>query len=199
MVLDHEIAGSIPVKATVGGYMQTQWFTADEHYGHANIIEFADRGVERKFVSTEEMDEELIKRNNEIVGKRDIVYHLGDFCWDKRERALEILSRLKGDHRFLVGNHDRWMKKNEYPHLIEISPWGQSIVLSHYAMRVWNKSHFNSWNLYGHSHGMLPGIGKQMDVGVDTNNYYPYSFQQIVEIMEKKENNINFLAYEGRR
>ena len=32
----------------------------------------------------------------------------------------------------------------------------QDIVLCHYAMRVWQKSHYGAWMLYGHSHGTLP-------------------------------------------
>jgi len=36
------------------------FFTADEHYGHANIIRYCDR----PFASVEEMDAEIIQRNN---------------------------------------------------------------------------------------------------------------------------------------
>ena len=32
----------------------------------------------------------------------------------------------------------------------------QLVVLCHYAMRVWDRSHYGSWHLYGHSHGNLP-------------------------------------------
>jgi hypothetical protein len=34
--------------------------------------------------------------------------------------------------------------------------FGQPIVLCHYAMRVWNRSHHGAWHLYGHSRGNLP-------------------------------------------
>ncbi len=39
----------------------------------------------------------------------------------------------------------------------------------------------------------LPPEGKQYDVGVDCNNFYPVSFVQIVEIMKTKEDNFNFI------
>jgi len=32
--------------------------------------------------------------------------------------------------------------------------------------------------------GTLKGIGKSMDVGVDTNNLYPYHLDEIIEIMK---------------
>jgi calcineurin-like phosphoesterase family protein len=57
-------------------------------------------------------------------------------------------------------------------------------------LRVWNKSHHNSWHLYGHSHGSLPPHGKSVDVGVDckeiTSEYRPLSFKEIKKYMDKR-------------
>ena len=60
-------------------------------------------------------------------------------------------------------------------------------------MRVWARSHYNSIHLYGHSHGRLDGIGKSMDIGVDTNNFYPYSLDDILKIMKTKPDNPNII------
>jgi len=46
-------------------------------------------------------------------------------------------------------------------------------------MRSWNKSIHGSWNLHGHSHGMLEPLTNQYDVGVDNNNYYPVNLDTI--------------------
>lgn len=55
------------------------------------------------------------------------------------------------------------------------------LFCSHYAHRVWPKSHHGSLHLYGHSHGTLPDSGnRSMDVGVDTNKFRPYSLEDIV-------------------
>ncbi len=60
---------------------------------------------------------------------------------------------------FIIGNHDssniiRIANENcaSVSHMKDIKNEGQSLTLCHYAMRVWNKSHFNAWQLYGHSH-----------------------------------------------
>lgn len=60
-------------------------------------------------------------------------------------------------------------------------------------MRVWHRSHFNSWQLYGHSHGKLDPVGKQWDVGVDNNGFYPLSFEDIELLMKVRPNNFNLL------
>ena len=53
---------------------------ADTHFGHAKSISFVrpDGELLRPFSSVEEMDETMVKRWNEKVGKRDTIYHLGD-------------------------------------------------------------------------------------------------------------------------
>jgi calcineurin-like phosphoesterase family protein len=62
------------------------------------------------------------------------------------------------------------------------------IVMCHYAMRVWNRSHRGAWMLYGHSHGSLPDDpgALSIDVGVDCHDYTPISHDDIGRIMAKK-------------
>lgn len=76
------------------------FFTADHHFGHENIIKFS----ERPFESLEQMNEELIKRWNEKIGKDDTVYHLGDVSLGKPDFTKEILDRLNGNIHLIKGN-----------------------------------------------------------------------------------------------
>lgn len=161
------------------------FFTSDEHYNHQNVISFCNR----PFSSLEEMKDELIRRNNEVVTKNDWVIHAGDFCWKGSAEFIRNLQKsLIGQHIYLRGSHDNWMNKSHHE-IWEKNIDGQHVVVCHYAMRTWGKSHWNSWQLYGHSHGKLESIGKQYDVGVDCNNYYPVSFDTIKTIMAGKDNN----------
>ena len=80
----------------------TVWFTADQHFGHANII----KHCARPFANVVEMDEEIIRRHNDLVHPNDTVWHLGDFAWDFR-RVRSILSRLYGHHFLVGGNHEK--------------------------------------------------------------------------------------------
>jgi len=168
------------------------FFTADEHYEHPNIITFCNR----PFSNILEMNEELIKRHNEVVSSKDITVHAGDFCLNgtcKGEAAKKIIARLNGKHIFIAGTHDSWMDKttNDKMWLWQQKIEGHHVTVSHFAMRVWPYSHYDSWLLYGHSHGRLPGEGKSMDVGVDTNDFYPYSWTKIKGIMVTKPFNFN--------
>ena len=82
------------------------FFTSDEHYGHTNIIKYCDR----PFKNVDDMDTEIIKRHNEVVGDEDIVIHAGDFTMRKNAReAKNYMKRLNGMHIFIRGSHDYWM------------------------------------------------------------------------------------------
>ena len=157
------------------------WFTADEHYGHSNIIKYCNR----PFENIQQMDEEIIKRHNEVVKKEDTVIHGGDFTLANKEIAGRYIARLNGKHIFIKGSHDKWL--NNAPFIYEKKIDENYIVVCHYAMRTWPRSHYGSWQLYGHSHGQLKPIGLQYDIGVDNNNFYPVSLAQIREIINKEE------------
>jgi len=194
------------------------FFTADEHYGHENArTGWGDPAKARPFVSLENMREELIARHNAVVGKGDEVWHLGDMFWRTLSGldAAEIVLRLNGKHCYVLGNHEERMRnvnKYSYPYrcfqevnerwqmhlpssLLTHSasepaskPAHRLIILDHYAGRVWAGSHRGSWQLHGHSHGMLCDIGLlQMDVGVDCNNFAPVSLEQVSAFMRKRE------------
>ena len=140
------------------------------------------------------MNERLIANSNSVVKKDDVVIHAGDFALCSREEAQEIIKRLNGQHVFLNGDHDRWMGKKRQWDVRYYRIDDESIIVCHYCMRTWFKSHYNSLHLYAHSHGGLPSIGKSHDIGVDNNSFFPVSFKQMREIMKNKPNNPNYLG-----
>jgi calcineurin-like phosphoesterase family protein len=77
------------------------FFTSDQHYGH----EGARVKCNRPFGSIEHMNEELIRRFNEVVQPHHRVAHLGDFTLGK-SWVPAILPRLNGIHDLYMGNHD---------------------------------------------------------------------------------------------
>ncbi len=171
--------------------MKNAFFTSDYHLFHANVIKYDNR----PFLNVEEMNQTIIENHNKIVQKDDDFYFLGDFAFAKEYEIEKLISQLNGNLHFIKGNHDKYDTINLYKkygnylgELKEIFIFNKKIVLCHYAMRVWNKSHHGTWHLYGHSHGSLPDDPNSlsMDVGIMNNNYYPFSFDQIEELMSKK-------------
>jgi calcineurin-like phosphoesterase family protein len=169
------------------------WFTSDTHFNHAGIIKYCNR----PFDTVEDMNEAIISRWNECVKPGDFVYHLGDFGWNKCD---EIVKRLAGQKFLIIGSHDAEGERLK-KHFCQLTPMKQikigvqTIVMTHCAMRVWEKSHYGAWHLYGHSHGHLETWGKSFDVGVDTHNFYPYSFMEVGLIMATLEDNFNDRRY----
>lgn len=173
------------------------FFTSDLHIFHRNIITFCNR----PFSSVEEMNEKLIDNWNSVVKHGDIIYNLGDFSFGDQKETESVLSKLNGQHHLIIGNHDQLIVKNKSHFLKwfasiesykEIKWNKQLICLFHYGQRVWNKSHFNSFHLYGHSHSKLEPFNTSVDVGVDSTwitgkaEYRPFSFDEIFEFMKKQ-------------
>ena len=53
--------------------MPNTWFTADFHFGHANIIRYCSR----PFEIVEEMDQAILERLNASVKPNDVLLFLG--------------------------------------------------------------------------------------------------------------------------
>jgi len=165
------------------------FFTADTEFNHKNIIEYCNR----PFKSVNHMNESIVANWNSVVDKNDIVFHLGDVGRD----CDELVSRLNGNIIFVKGGHDH---KLDAPLMKEIyidglkDEYGNKrlIVLCHYSMRSWNKSHYGSWHLFGHHHGRLDSYGLSFDCGMDTNNFYPYSLEQIESKMKTLKPIVDF-------
>jgi len=167
--------------------MQISWFTADPHLGHdsktGGIIKLANR----PFKSIQEMDTVLISNINTRVMPDDIFYCLGDFSMKDHNPYLE---QINCKNKILIpGNHDHskrlkhatlWQKIEP---LMKIKIDDKWIMLCHYAMRTWYRSHYGALHLYGHSHGNLPGDSQCCDVGVDCHNFYPISLQEAIDRM----------------
>lgn len=174
--------------------MSNIWFTSDTHYGHSGIIRYC----KRPFASVEEMDAVMMRSWNACVGPDDDVYHLGDFSFAKAGRTEAILNGLRGRKHLVFGNHDSeetrglhgWASVQPY---LEIGGQGYTpkIVLCHYAMRVWNRSHKGAWMLFGHSHGEVPGDSQSMDVGVDVHDFRPVTVKELAaklrQLPERKD------------
>jgi calcineurin-like phosphoesterase family protein len=184
------------------------YFISDTEFNHTNIIKYCNR----PFKTVEEMDEKLIDNWNNIVESDDIVFHLGDFCYGNSIKAQKYFSRLNGHINILANifHHDSsWMKTGEFFHSISglvilLSPIHvinvpniprKVIVLCHYPIYTWDRKHYLSWHLYGHTHDKSSDkfdYGQlSMNVCADHINFTPVSLEEVTKIMLDKEKKFN--------
>lgn len=169
------------------------WFTADWHLDHENIIKFCNR----PFKNAEEMNNVIINNVNSVVLPNHRLYVLGDIANKQASgRLAQFRSRINCTSVYAVlGNHDKYEEIRKHftvlpaQHMYKQDDY--RLVLSHYAMRVWHHSHHGAGHLYGHSHGKLSpmvtndGRGAMaFDVGVDCWDFKPLSLDQVKEVMK---------------
>ena len=141
------------------------------------------------------MDRVLVENWNSIVTDQDIVYHLGDFSFGPATKYMKLLN---GTKCFVRGNHEKPLlnliniKDVPYIRHLQIESY-PSITLCHFSMRVWHKSHFGAYHLFGHSHGRLEPYKRSVDVGVDSHwitgkqEFRPFSCEEVCDYLEKRQ------------
>ena len=136
--------------------MGENFYIADMHLSHANVINFD----KRPYKNAKEMNKALIENWNSVVNPDDTVYILGDFCWGKEDEWIEILKQLKGNKQLIKGNHDIKSMSKELRSLFqdvkdykEIADSGRRVIMCHYPMPFY-KADYNPdcYMLYGHVH-----------------------------------------------
>lgn len=174
--------------------LMTKFFTADWHLGHVNILKFSNR----PWKNIDDMNLSIISSHNSLVGVNDQVYFLGDFAM-KFQYVEKYLPYLNGQWFWILGNHDKiwWRKLAKNANLtkkivsmheiLDMYIQKQPVTLCHYPMVSWNRSHYNSWHLFGHVHGRFNNPKSlSMDVGLDANNYTILSEHDIVRAMQER-------------
>jgi len=184
------------------------FLTSDWHLGHKNIIPYCGR----PFDSVERMNWTIVENHNEVVRPQDVVYVLGDVALGKIEESLSWVERMNGTLILLFGNHDRGFsghKKVRPRDLTLYTDVGFTIVdeqlplviddrhfglMCHFPYQgdSHDKDRFDAqrpvdrggWLFHGHVHNKWWVRGRQINVGVDVNDFKPVHVSKIVEVMD---------------
>lgn len=169
----------------------SKFYISDPHFGHKDMISFCNR----PFTSVEEMDEELIKRWNNIVSNNDTVYILGDLIYKSDKPPEYYLDKLNGKKILIKGNHDgNFLKKidvNKYfdgiYDYLEISDEGRWVVLFHYPILEWHVKFRGSYHLHGHVHNFKSEAlrysnkePKMFNVSADMIRFEPMTLDELI-------------------
>lgn len=183
------------------------FFTSDQHFGHARIIEYCNR----PFADVHDMNKQLTERFNDTVGEGDLTYHLGDFAFDRDPR--KYLQRLNGAHILVAGNHDachirrsRYLKSvrmYEKAGFWEVHPYWISmtieslgeVLLTHMPPSFFEPDRYAEWRMndwtgrriHGHVHEKWKSRKNHVNVGVDQWNFAPITLEQVVDEMKAND------------
>ena len=173
------------------------YFTSDTHFWHRNVIKYCDR----PFSSVEEMNETIISNYNSRVTATDTCYFVGDIFFCSKSYARDIMSQLNGNKILIMGNHDGSKTKmldlgfNEVHELLELNLGGFPVLLNHYpwfmppieaggySMRYGQQEYREgTFLIHGHCHSKPHARFRKnsLDIGVDGNNFMPYSETELV-------------------
>lgn len=158
------------------------YFIGDTHFGGENIIKFTNR----KFNSSEDMNNLIIKNWNSCVTNNDRVIVVGDFFDNTDESFVkEILSQLKGDIYLVVGNHD--IGYEDFYRKLGVKVIDFSIIYHDYYMVSHEPMYVSEYNLYvnifAHVHDSptcRSVSSRSFCVSAERIDYTPISFEEIV-------------------
>lgn len=175
------------------------FYTADLHIGHKNIIKYENR----PFKDLAEMEEAILDNWNTKVRPNDDVYILGDVAFVGKDLPLWYLQsylwKLNGRKHLILGNHDTFVKKEKFNEkvFVEIVPYKEiidttcklennNIIMCHYPIEEWNGKIYNSIHLHGHIHSdpIMP-MNNRYNVGVDVCNFTPVTLKEVLNGINK--------------
>ena len=179
------------------------YFIADTHFGHKNILKLC----KRPFSTQEEMEKQLVENWNRKVKNNDTIYIIGDLFWDCYS-AERILPNLNGKKVLILGNHDEsWVNKFDISkHFISISTLlntridNRFVTLCHYPMLEWKGSNKEgsskqSYLIHGHIHNKVKPeyslLNKNehcLNAGVDVNDFEPKTLDELIKLKLCKMN-----------
>lgn len=163
----------------------TDFFTADWHFYHSIIIKYCNR----PYKTERAMREDIIAKHNEVVGKNDTVYVIGDVGMlgrDKLSKLKPILAKMNGTKHLILGNHDEGKpftyERMGFTTVHTALQYSDDIILRHDPASA-NVLPDKTW-LVGHVHNVFHITIDPIvcyNVGVDVNGFYPVTLKQIME------------------
>jgi calcineurin-like phosphoesterase family protein len=167
------------------------YILSDHHFCHANILNFTDSEGNkiRNFSCLEEMHETIIERHNKIVRPEDHFFFGGDVTFKVDSTFNNIMSRLNGKKRLIVGNHDKLTNSGFMKWFDKVLLWRgfkeHGFVLSHMPLK---KGHFRdgNHNAHGHTHQNIIDDPDYSNICCETRNYTPVHIEEIAAEVRKK-------------
>jgi calcineurin-like phosphoesterase family protein len=133
------------------------------------------------------MDEDLVQKWNSVVKDEDIVYHLGDVYfpggYKEDDGIWNLLSRLRGRKRLILGNHDDAKNKALQKYFQKIGIWRMfpefGLLLTHVPVHESCLGDRTPVNIHGHIHNRAAPSPKHRCVSVEHTGYTPVNIERL--------------------
>ena len=171
-----DLAGGRAPKVDLTQHIPGLWVTADQHFGHVNIIRYCGRPFSDEPAQTLE----LARRWRDSVPWDAPLLHLGDLAMGPYDPGLwERIARLPGSPRWLVrGNHDtaarlagRAVAGFQVISAPTVMHRGWQIRLTHEPIETLPRGRI--LNVHGHIHEKPAPTDHHVNVAVEQTDYRP--------------------------
>ncbi|MFZ6028917.1 MAG: metallophosphoesterase [Chloroflexota bacterium] len=156
------------------------WLVSDTHFFHANIGRYCNR--------PDGWQDLIIANWNRYIQPGDVVFHLGDLAFGKKDGLEDLLQQLHGKLHLIRGNHDR-RGVSSYIALGIIliadpfrfsHPSGLALVFSHRPIVPLEP---DVLNLHGHTHNNpTTELGpRHINLSVEVRDYRPWRLSDVIQ------------------
>jgi len=154
-------------------------YISDPHFHHRNMA------IKRGFKDENEMNDHIISEWNKVVSKKDVTLLLGDITMEKNN--YEILNRLNGIKKVILGNHD---KPQHVPELLKYvnnvsackyvkdKEYG-NFILTHIPINPIELTYRFGINIHGHVHENTLEDKRYINVSAEVINYRPKTLREL--------------------
>ena len=165
--------------------------------GPINICKFRERiNCENLYIVPGNHDHHIINNTNlQYKWIREFNGPLDQWLeWDDdfatKEECLKACDSYYIPYRLKYSNAQDFFTE-VLPPIFNLKYNKKLIVLSHYPIESWECKSQNSIHLHGHCHHALDSsientFGRRMDIGIDWEEFRPYSIDEILIIMQKR-------------
>lgn len=168
------------------------WFISDTHFFHSNILKFIDgdrKHIRPGFSCVEAMNEDMVDKWNAVVKPQDHIYHLGDVTFRYDRPFAELMGRLRGQKRLVIGNHDKLKNQALLKWFDKVMLWRGFKEFNFTAVHIpliLSSLRDGDFCVHGHIHQNLMEDPHYVNVCVEHTDYAPIHIDQVREIIAKR-------------
>ena len=184
------------------------FYFSDPHFFHARLAELRGFGED-----VDLHNEALVHNYHSLIKKKDdLVWILGDLTiggTTVEGKALDLLKKLPGRKRLILGNHDSVSSTNRNPEknyskYNEVFEYvgmyvrkriaGFEVEFSHYPftrdhkpeprLMEHRRPNYGQWLFHGHCHDRIIKEDQQIHVGLDAHQLTPVPHEQMIAWMQ---------------